>query len=244
MSALRRGLTRFVGRERELEIMLDAFERAKAGRGQAVSIVGEAGVGKSRLLYEFRKAVSNENATFLEGKCLSYSRGTAYHPIIDMLKSNFGIHEEDGDREIREKVKQGLQILDARRIHNLPYLLELLSVKDSGIDKIPMSPEARKDRIIECVKRIVLKGSEMRPLILVIEDLHWMDKSSEDLSKQLLESIPGARVLLIFTYRPEFVHTWGAKSYHSQLNLNRLSNRETLAMVTDILSAQKSRSGP
>ena len=230
-----RGLTPFVGRERELELLLDGFERAKADRGQAFSIVSEAGVGKSRLIYEFRKALANEDMTFLEGRCLSYSRGVAYHPMIDILKSNFDIQESDGDSEIRGKVKEGLKILGADEPSTLPYFLELLSVEDSGIDKIPMSPEARKDRIIEALRRIPLKGSEIRPLIIAIEDLHWADKSSEDALKYLLESVPGARVLLIFTYRPEFVHTWGAKSFHSQVNLNRLPNRESLVMVTHLL---------
>jgi hypothetical protein len=139
-----RGLSRFVGRERELEISLDSFERAKAGRGQAVSIMGEAGVGKSRLLYEFRKVVANEDITFLEGKCLSYGRGVAYHPIIDVLKSNFGVEDGDGDSAITGKVKSGLTLLGVDETSTLPYLLELLSVKDSGIDKILMSPEAKK----------------------------------------------------------------------------------------------------
>ena len=207
------GLTPFIGRERELELLLDGFERTKGGRGQAFSIIAEAGVGKSRFLYEFRKAISNENATFLEGRCLSYSRRVSYRPVIDILKSNFDIREGDGDTEIRKKVKKGLKTLNAEEASTLPYLLELLAVKDSGIKEIPMSPEERKNRIIEALKRIVLKGSEIRPLIMAYEDLHWIDTSSEGHLKHLLESIPGARVLLIFTYRPEFVHTWGAKSY-------------------------------
>ena len=233
-----RGLTPFVGRERELELLLDGFERAKAGRGQAFSIMGEAGVGKSRLLYEFRKAIANEDVTFLEGRCLSYSSGVAYHPLIDLLKSNFNIKEGDEDSRSRDKVKMGLKELGADEAATLPYLLELLSVKDSGIDEIPMSPEARKDRIIEALKRIMLKGAEIRPLIMAIEDLHRMDRSSEEALKYLLESISGARVLLIFTYRPEFVHTWGGRSYHSQVNLNRLSNRESLAMVLHLLGTE------
>ncbi len=232
------GLTPFVGREREVELLLDGLERSKAGRGQAFSILAEAGVGKSRLLYEFRKAVANEDVTFLEGRCLSFSRGVAYHPVIDILKANFDVHEGDGDFDIKEKVKRGLKILGADETSTIPYLLELLAVKDSGIDKIPMSPEMKKDRVIEALRRIVLKGSEIRPLIMAFEDLHWIDKSSEDQLKHLLESIPGARVLLIFTYRPEFVHTWGAKSYHSQVTLNRLSNRESLAMVTNLLGTE------
>jgi len=215
-----RGFTPFVGRERELELLLDGLERVKEGRGQAFSIMGEAGVGKSRLLYEFRKAITNEDMSFLEGKCLSYGRGMAYQPIIDILKSNFDIQEGDRDIETREKVKRGLGVLRVDEVSALPYLLELLSVKDSGIDKIPMSPEARKDRIIEPLKQIALKGSGIRPLVMATEDLHWVDKSSEEAFKYILESIPGARVLLIFTYRPEFVHTWGGRPYHNQIKLS------------------------
>ena len=232
-----RGLTPFVGRERELELLLDCLARAKRGRGQAFSIVSEAGIGKSRLLYEFRKAVSSEDVTFLEGKCLSYSRGVAYHLLIDSLKANFDIKEGDGDTQITKKVKKGLRILDVDEGLTLPYFLELLSVKDSGMETIAMSPETRKDRIMEAFKRIVIKGSEIRPLILACEDLHWIDESSEEILKYVLESAPGARVLMIFTYRPEFVHTWGARSFHNQVNLNRLSNRESLLMVSHLLGS-------
>ena len=233
-----RGLTPFVGRQRELDLLLDAFKRARAGRGQAISIMSEAGAGKSRLLYEFRKAVANEDVTFLEGKCLSYSRGVAYLPVIDILKSNFDIRDGDGDFEIKEKVKRGLKVLGADEAATLPYLLELLSVKDSDISKAPLSPEGKKDRIIEALRRIVLNGSQIRPLIMAIEDLHWIDKSSEDSLKDLVDSIAGARVFLIFTHRPEFVHTWGARSYHGQVNLNRLSNQESLIMVSHLLGTE------
>jgi class 3 adenylate cyclase/tetratricopeptide (TPR) repeat protein len=233
-----RGLTPFVGRDRELEMLIDGFRRSKTGSGQAFSIVSEAGTGKSRLLYEFRKAVSNEDATFQEGKCLSYSRGVAYHPVIEIVKANFDIMEGDGNFVIREKLKQGLKTLDADETSTLPYLLELLSVKDSGVDPIALSPEARKDRIIKATIRITVKASQIRPLIVAIEDLHWIDKSSEDYLKNLLDSISGAKIFLIFTYRPEFVPTWGTKSYHSQVNLNRLSSRESLAMVRYLLGTE------
>jgi len=159
--------------------------------------------------------------------------------VIDILKSTFDIQEGEGDQGIREKVKKGLEFMGVDEPSTLPYLLELLSVKNSGIDQISMSPEAKKDRISESIKRIVLKGSEIRPLIIAFEDLHWIDKSSEDVVKGHLESIPGSRVLLIFTYRPEFVHTWGAKSYHNQLTLHRLSNKETLEMVTYLLGTKE-----
>jgi len=230
-----RGLTSFVGRDRELELLLDGFARVKEGAGQAFSIVGEAGIGKSRFLYEFRKAVCNEDITFLEGKCLSYGKGVPYHPVSDVLKGTFEIGEDDGDDKIRKKVRRGLAALKADEAASLPYLLELLGVRDSGIDNIPMSPEGRRDRIIDAVRQIILKGAQVRPLVLAIEDLHWADKSTEDALKWLLESVPGAMVLVIFTYRPEFVHTWGGRSYHNQITLNRLSNRESLLMVSHLL---------
>jgi tetratricopeptide (TPR) repeat protein len=230
-----RGLTPFVGREKELELLLDGYERAKSGRGQVFSILAEAGVGKSRLLYEFRKAVANEDATFLEGKCLSYSRNVAYYPIIDILKSNFDIQDTDGESEVKNKVSKGLKDLGADEASDSPYLLALLSIKDSGFDTIQLSPEARKNRTFEALKQIVLKGSEIRPLIMAIEDLHWIDKSSEETLENLLGSISGAKFFLILTYRPEFMHTWGVRSYHSQVNLNRLSNRESLAMMVHLL---------
>ena len=233
-----RGLTPFVGRQRELELLLDGFERSREGRGQAISIISEAGIGKSRLLYEFRKAVTNEDVIFLEGRCLSYSRNVAYHPIVDILKANFEIQDNDTGQQVRQKVTDFLKMIQVDEPSTLPYLLELLSVKESGIEKMQMSPEARRDRTLEALKRITLKGSELRPLIMAVEDLHWIDSSSEDALKDLLESIPGARIFLIFTYRPEFVHTWGGRSYHSQVTLNRLSNRESLAMIEHVLAAR------
>ena len=232
------GLTPLMGRRKELELLLDGFERAKSGKGQAVSIVADAGMGKSRLLYEFRKTVANEEVTFLEGKCLSYSRGVAYHPVIDLLKGQFDIRKNDADLEVQNKVKRNLKLLQIDETNTLPYFLELLSVKDSGIDRIPLSPEGKRDQTLQALSRIVLKGAEIQPLILAVEDLHWIDRSSEDVLKELLEHIAGARVMLIFTYRTEYVHTWGARSFHSQVTLNRLSNRETLAVVSHLLSCE------
>ncbi len=234
-----RGLTPFVGKERELEILLDGLVRTRAGRGQAFSIVAEAGVGKSRLLYEFRKAVAHEDVSFLEGKCLSYSKSTPYHLHIDMLKANFDIRDRDSDAEIIRKVKKGIKTVAADESSTLPYFLELLSVREGGSESLAISPDEKKRRIIEAFKQIILKGSGIRPLILAYEDLHWIDKSSEDVLKYILESIPGERVLLIFTYRPEFVCAWGAKSYHNQLLLNRLSNRESLVMVSHLLGTDE-----
>ena len=238
-----RGLTPLVGRERELEILLDGFEMVKSGRGQAFSIVAEAGTGKSRLLYEVRKAVANEDVTILEGKCLSYGKNTPYLPIIDIIKAKFRIEDKDRDNRIKEKITDGLSTLQLDENTILPYLLNLLSVTSSEIASIPTSAEEKQERYIEYLKQVVLKESESRPLIVIIEDLHWMDKSSEEVLKYLLNSISGARILLVFTYRPEFVHTWGGRSYHNQVNLNRLSNRESLTMVRYLLNTEELESG-
>jgi len=230
-----RGLTRLVGRQRELGILLDGYQRCKERRGQAFSIVGDAGCGKSRLLYEFRRSVNGDDVTFLLGKCLSYSRDVAYRPIIDILKSTFEIHVGDADTEIVDKVERRLKLLGMEEASTLPYLLELLSVKDSGIDEIAPEPDARKNGILEALKRFVLACSEMSPLVIAVEDLHWMDASSRDVTKALLESIPWSRVLLLFTHRPEFVPTWGAKSFHNRVNLYRLSSADSLAMVAELI---------
>ena len=232
------GLTPFVGRERELELLLDGFERSKDGRGQAFSIVSEAGLGKSRLLYEFRKAIASENVTFLEGKCLSYSRGSAYHPVIDILKSNFDIQEGDENLDVIKKIRTGLKTLSVDEAMTLPYLLELLTVAESGHNNDQLTPEAKKIGITEAIRLLVLKSSESQALILAFEDLHWIDKSSEGLIEDILEHIPGMRVLLILTYRPEFNLLWGGKSYHSQLNLIRLSNRESLSLIKHLLGTE------
>ena len=234
-----RGLTPFIGRERELELLLEGFERVKAGSGQAFSIVSEAGVGKSRFLYEFRKAVANADVTFIEGRCLSYSRGVAYHSVIDILRANFDILRDDDDTVILEKVKKGLKTLSMDEPSTLPYILELLSVREITSGKTDISPKGKKDRIMTIYREIASKGSEIRPLVLVFEDLHWVDESSEEVLKYVLDGIFGERVLLLFTYRPEYVHSWGGKSYHSQVNLNRLSDSESLTMVKNLLGSDQ-----
>jgi len=183
--------------------------------------------------------MANENATFLEGKCLSYSKSMAYHPIIDILKSNFDIQENDSDIKIKDKVINGLKSMDVDELTTLPYLLELLSVSDEHIDHANISPEDMKDRIIEALKLISVKGSEIRPLIMAIEDLHWIDKSSEDAIKELVNVLPGSRIFLILTYRHEFVPRWGVKSYLHQINLNRFVHQESISMIGRILDTEE-----
>jgi len=235
---VQKGLTPFVGRSLEMELLLDCYQRIKEDQGQAFSIVSEAGVGKSRLLHEFRNAVSHEDVTFLIGRCLSYGKNIAYHPLTELLKKTFGIGDEENDSAIRKKVGEYLELLKIKADTALPYLLELLSVKDSGIDKISMSPEAKRDRIIESLIKVALKAAEIQPIIIAIEDLHWIDSSSEECLRYLLESLSGASVLLISTYRPEYAPKWGMRSYYNQVVLNRLSNRESTTLVANLLGSE------
>nr|RPH48784.1 MAG: hypothetical protein EHM85_15990 [Desulfobacteraceae bacterium] len=233
-----RGLTPLMGRQQELEFLLDAYHRAREGNGQAVVISSEAGMGKSRLLYEFRKAIANDDVFFYEGKCLSYSQRAAYHPIIDVLKAYFRVDDGEPDSAVREKVMKGLDALSIDAARTLPCLLELLSVKDSGIDQEVMGPEAKRERINDTLSRMVIKAARLRPMVLAIEDLHWMDASSGEAVGYLLERIPTEQVLLVFTCRPEFAPNWGAKSYCHHLIVSRLSDHESIAIASHLLQTE------
>ena len=234
-----KGLSRFVGRERELETLWDCYERVRDGRGQALSIVAEAGLGKSRLLYEFRKSLASKEVTFLEGRCVSYGQNSPYIPVIDILKDNFRIEIEDGPEEIQEKAKRGLKQVDAGLSDTLPYLLGLFDL-ENGFEAIKaMDPEIKRRKTFETLRDITLSGSRLRPLVMAFEDLHWIDKTSEESLKLLVEHITGARVFLIFTFRSNYIPPWGGKSYYSQINLNRLSNRESLHMIRSLLAAKE-----
>ena len=234
-----RGLTPLVGRERELEQLLDGFEMVKRGRGHAFSIVAEAGTGKSRLLYEFRKKITNEDVTILEGKCLSFGKNTAYLPILEVAKTLFAIEKGDQENEIRNKIEHVLTNLQLDTADILPFLLELFSFKETGVDPSIKTPELVKERIIESIIKILLKSSEKQLLVLIIEDLHWIDRNSEDLLKDLLESISGSNVLVVSTYRPEYEESWSRKSYHNQLNLNRLLTKESTSMICSVLHTDR-----
>ncbi len=230
-----RGLTPLVGRSAELELMMDGFFRLKAGRGNAFAIISEAGMGKSRLLYEFRKRISSEDVTILEGKCLSYSRGIVYHPIVDIVKSNFNLMDGDDDGAVREKLTRGLDRLGVDLNATLPYILELLSVPNSGVNRAAMSAEGIRDRVMEAINHIMRSVASIRPLILAIEDLHWIDKSSEGVLEHLSALVPSCRVMVIYTYRTEYTPPWRHQLYYHPITLNRLANRDSLAMVHHLL---------
>jgi class 3 adenylate cyclase len=198
--ARERGFTRLVARQRELEQLRHCFELVQNGSGQAVSIIGDAGLGKSRLLYEFRQALASDQLTWLEGRCSPYNTAVAYLPIAEMLKENFALDPNDGDVDIRQKVEGGFSALGIDLETTVPYLLHLLAPNAAGDMPVSMAPEAVKYRIFEALRLLTLEGAARRPMVLAVEDLHWVDKTTEEFLTFLLDHIAGARVLLVFTY--------------------------------------------
>jgi class 3 adenylate cyclase/tetratricopeptide (TPR) repeat protein len=229
-----RGLTRFVGRERELQQLAQALEHADAGHGQAVAIVGEAGVGKSRIVWEFTRSHRTHGWLVLESGSVSYGRATPYLPVIELLKAYLRIEERDVQREIRERVAGKLLTLDRTLEPLLTPLLALLDVPAGDAAWDALDPPQRRQRILEAVKRLLLRESLVQPLLLLFEDLHWIDSESQALIDSLVESLPTARVLLLVNYRPEYQHAWGSKTYYTQLRIDPLppeSAEELLAAL-------------
>jgi tetratricopeptide (TPR) repeat protein len=221
-AAAGRGLTRFVGRDAELEQLRRAQQLAGEGRGQVAAIVGEAGVGKSRLVYEFTHSHRLQGWLTLESASVSYGRATSYLPVIDLLKGYFKIHDRDDLREIREKVTGKLLTLDEALKPTLPALLALLDVPVDDAAWRMLDPAQRREGTLDAVRRLLLREAREQPLLLIFEDLHWIDSETQVLLDTLVDSRGSARLLLLVNYRPEYQHTWSSKTSYSQLRLDAL----------------------
>jgi tetratricopeptide (TPR) repeat protein len=221
-AAAARGLTRFVGRQAELTALQQALARAEAGHGQVVALVGEAGVGKSRLVYECIRSHRTQGWLVLESSSVSYGKATAYLPVRDLLKAYCQIEERDEGRRIREKLTGKLLTLDDTLRPTLPVFLALLDVPVEDPTWQALDPPQRRQQTLEAMKRLLLRESQEQPLLLVFEDLHWIDTETQALLDSLVESLPTARLLLLVNYRPEYQHGWGSKTYYTQLRLDPL----------------------
>src|SRR5262245_28827161 len=201
-----RGLTRFVGRDPEIEQLRRTVTLAQDGRGQLVALVGEPGVGKARLVYEFIHSHRTQGWLVLEAGSVSYGKATSYLPVIDLLKAYFKIDDREAHREIREKVTGKLLTLDRTLEPILPALLTLLDVPVEDASWQALDPAQRRQRALEAVKRLLLRETEAQPVLLVFEDLHWIDAETQTVLDALVESLPTARLLLLVNYRPEYQH--------------------------------------
>src|SRR5262245_6751593 len=236
-----RVLSQFVGREREFTALVETLEQVESGQGQVVGIVAEAGGGKSRLLYEFRQRLAGRRVTYLEGRCLSYGHAMPYHPIIDLLRNNCGITDVDGPEAIAGKVQDALHEVGLDVETSAPYLLQLLGVKAGTEPLAVLTPEAIKTRTFETLRQMSLHGSQWCPLVFEIEDLHWCDNTSEDYLTWLVESVAGAAILLLVTYRPGYRPPWLDKSYATQMVLRHLAPQDSMTVVR---SARQSQAMP
>ena len=215
-AAAAKGLTRFVGRRKELETLKETFERAKSGSGQVIGVVGEAGVGKSRLLLQLRGMLPEGEYSFLEGRCLHYGGSMPYLPILDVLKAYFDIEEEDREATIKKKVRERLKESNPRAEAVSPALHEVLSLKVEDEKYPQLGPQQRRERTFEAIRDVLIRESQRKPLILAVEDLHWIDKTSEEFLDYMIGWLPNTAIMLLLLYRPEYTHPWGSKSWQRQ----------------------------
>ncbi len=232
-----RPLAPFLARDDALATLERALAAASSGRGQVVYVVGEAGMGKSRLLSELRRR-AGEDPTWLEGRCLSFGHSIALLPIVDALRQNFGIADGDGEAEAIDKIARGLAPLGARAAEIAPYLRYALSVDPGDPAVATMDPSERRTRLFRAIHQLALLGSRLRPLVLVVEDLHWIDSASEDFLKALVNDIAGAAVLLVLTYRPTYTAPFGEHTYVSRVVLQPLDEADSRALVQATLGIE------
>jgi len=234
-AAVARGLTRFVGRAPELDTLKQALVRADAGHGQVVALVGEAGVGKSRLVYEFLHAQHTEGWLVLTSDSVSYGKAAPYLPVLDLLKGYCGIDSHEDLRRRREKVVGKVLGLDEALRPTLPAILALLEVPVDEPQWQALDPSQRRQRTLDALKRLLLRESLVQPLLLVFEDLHWIDTETQALLDSLVESLPTAQLLLLVNYRSEYQHGWGSKTYYTQLRLDPLPPVSAQALLQALL---------
>jgi class 3 adenylate cyclase/tetratricopeptide (TPR) repeat protein len=234
-----RGLTRFVGRDTELQQLGHALDRAAAGHGQAVAVVGEAGVGKSRLAWEFARSHRTQGWLVLESASVSYGKATPYLPLVELLKAYCRIQERDEPREIRERVAGKLLMLDRALEPLLTPLLALLDVPVEDAAWAALDPPQRRQRTLDAIKRLLLRESQVQPLLLIVEDLHWIDAETQALLDGLMESLPTARILLLVNYRPEYQHTWGGKTYYLQQRIDPLPPESADSLLSALLGEDR-----
>jgi predicted ATPase len=209
--------------------------QAQAGHGQVAALVGEPGVGKSRLVWEVTHSHRSEGWLILESGSVSYGKATSYLPIIDLLKAYCRIETADAARMVREKVTGKLLTLDRALEPCVPALLALLDALADDAAWQALDPAQRRRQTLDAVERLLLRESQEQPLLLVFEDLHWIDSETQALLDSLVERLPATRILLLVNYRPEYRHTWGSKACYSQLRIDPLGEAGADELLASLL---------
>lgn len=239
-ASVERGLTPLVGRAHELAALLERFAEVKAGRGQVVFISGDAGIGKSRLLLEFRRrlAEAGEPVTWLEGQCISFGQSVPFLPLIDQLRENFGVEEFDGEPEIIAKVEHAMRRMGQLEPH-IPYLRYLLAVDPGDPAVSTMDASTRRKRILDAVRALSLRGASLRPIVFLFEDLHWIDASTEEYLNVLMGSVAAAPIMVVLTHRVGYAPPFGSRSFYTTLTLRTLSQADALVMAGRVLGTDQ-----
>jgi class 3 adenylate cyclase/tetratricopeptide (TPR) repeat protein len=238
-----RGFSRFVGRAEEMDTLDAALERMLAGEGQAIGIVGEAGVGKSRLCHEFAERARARGMAVYEAQGQAHAKSIPFLPVLQVLRGYFGIEERDSEQEAREKIAGRLLLLDESFGDDLPLLFDFLAVPDPERPAPKVDPEAGQRRLLALIRRLAAANSRRQPGILLFEDLHWLDPGSELFLAAQIEAIQGTRNLTILNFRPEYSADWMRRSYYRQLPLAPLGPGEIDELLRDLLGTDPSLNG-
>jgi class 3 adenylate cyclase/tetratricopeptide (TPR) repeat protein len=230
-----RGLTPFVGRQKEIEHLKDCYARVKEGQGQVVGIVGEPGVGKSRLLLQLRSVLPPEEYSYLEGDCLHYGGSIAYLPFLDMLRAYFDFAEGEQESLVRIKMAKRIASLDEKLQGILPPLQDVLSLKVQDEEYLKLEPQQRREQVFEAIRTLLIRESLNRPLVLAIDDLQWIDKTSEEFLTYFIDGLANTHILLILLYRPEYTPVWVSKGYYSQIRVDQLPTGGSSDLIQAIL---------
>lgn len=228
---------RFVGRGREISFLEEAFSAAESSEGQVAFVVGEAGIGKSRLVAELRERIVDRDHLWLEGRCTAYGSKSPFLPIIDALRRLLDIDDRDDEARAAEKLDRGVAVFGEDLAWTAPYLRQLLSLRQTDDTVASLDSASRRSELFRALRALLLQAAETRTLVLVAEDLHWVDPASEEFFTFLSELIPASRILLICSYRPGYRHPFGDRSYHVRLTLRPLSGGEIAEVAGSLLQA-------
>jgi len=237
-ASVAKGLTRYIGRKNEIDALTKSYEKVLTGSGQAIGIIGEAGVGKSRLIYEFRNRLSGDHF-YLEGRCLQYGGSIPFLPFLEILRSLFVIQEGDRGDIIKKKITEKIEQFDEKLVGLLPAFQDILSPPADDQSWRNLEPKEKRAKTFEAIRDLFIRFSQDRPLVLVLDDLHWTDKTSEEFLDYFIGWLTNTRILLLLLYRPEYTHPWGSRSYYGQIRIDQLSSGTSAELIHSILPGKE-----